>query len=102
MEAYVFGDGALRADPVPLDELRGVVSDLAEGEWLWVDAVDPSTDELTTLQKQLDLHDLAVEDVQQRDQRPKLDIYPQHAFAVFRPLSYGPDGLKGSQLFLFV
>jgi len=102
MEAYVFGDGALRPDPVPGDELRNTVSDLAEGEWLWVDAVDPSPDELTALQKQLDLHDLAVEDVQQRNQRPKLDIYPQHAFAVFRPLSYGPDGLMGSELFLFV
>ena len=102
MEAHVIRDGALRADPVPPDELRSAVSDLAEGEWLWVDAVDPSSDEITTLQKQLDLHDLAVEDVQQRNQRPKLDIYPQHAFAVFRPLSYGPEGLMGSELFLFV
>ena len=102
MEAYAFRDGALRADAVPPDELRAAVSDLGEGEWIWVDAVDPSTDDLTTLQKQLDLHDLAVEDVQQRDQRPKLDLYPGHAFAVFRPLSYGPDGLTASELFLFV
>ena len=48
MEAYVFRDGALGADPVPLDELRSAVSELADGEWLWVDAVDPSSDELTT------------------------------------------------------
>ena len=102
MESHVFRDGAVGAEPVPPDELRATVSDLAEGEWLWVDAVDPSSDDLTTLQKQLDLHDLAVEDVQQRNQRPKLDLYPGHAFAVFRPLSYGPDGLTGSELFLFV
>jgi magnesium transporter len=102
MEAFAFRDGALRADAVPLDELRAKVSDLGDGEWIWVDAVDPSTDDLTTLQKQLDLHDLAVEDVQQRDQRPKLDLYPGHAFAVFRPLSFGPGGLTGSDLFLFV
>ena len=102
MEAYVFSDGALRADAVAPEELRSTVSDLTDDEWLWVDAVDPSSDEITLLQKQLDLHDLAVEDVQQRNQRPKLDIYPTHAFAVFRPLSYGPDGLMGSELFLFV
>jgi magnesium transporter len=102
MEAYVFSDGALRADPVAPEELRSTVSDLTDDEWLWVDAVDPSSDEITLLQKQLDLHDLAVEDVQHRNQRPKLDIYPTHAFAVFRPLSYGPDGLMGSELFLFV
>jgi magnesium transporter len=102
MEAYAFRDGALRADAVPLDALRDAVSELEEGEWIWVDAVDPTTDDLTTLQKQLDLHDLAVEDVQQRNQRPKLDLYQGHAFAVFRPLSCGPDGLTGSELFLFV
>ena len=102
MEAHLFRDGVLQPDQVVLDELRTTVSDLTEDEWIWVDAVDPTSDELTKLQKQLDLHDLAVEDVQQRNQRPKLDIYPQHAFAVFRPLSYGPDGLTSSELFLFV
>jgi magnesium transporter len=102
MEAHVFSDGALRMDPVSLEELRSAVADLADDEWLWVDAVDPSSDEITMLQKQLDLHDLAVEDVQQRNQRPKLDIYPRHAFVVFRPLAYGPDGLMGSEIFLFV
>jgi magnesium transporter len=102
MEAHLFRDGVLQPDQVTLDELRTTVSDLTEDEWIWVDAVDPTSDELTKLQKQLDLHDLAVEDVQQRNQRPKLDIYLQHAFAVFRPLSYGPDGLTSSELFLFV
>ncbi|MBA3363910.1 MAG: magnesium transporter CorA family protein, partial [Actinobacteria bacterium] len=102
MEAHLIRDGTLEPNPVPVEDLRSVVSQLEEVEWLWVDAVDPSTDDLTALQKQLDLHDLAVEDVQQRDQRPKLDLYPGHAFAVFRPLSYGPGGLTGSELFLFV
>ena len=102
MEAHLFRGRTLEPDPVPVEDLRSVVSDLEEGEWLWIDAVDPSTEDLTTLQKQLDLHDLAVEDVQQRDQRPKLDLYPGHAFAVFRPLSIRPDGLTGSELFLFV
>jgi magnesium transporter len=103
MEAHVFRKAALGADPVPLDQLRSTLSDLAEGEWLWVDAVEPSSDDLTTLQEQLDLHDLAVEDVQHRNQRPKLDLYPQHAFAVFRPLSSGSDGsFTSSELFLVV
>ncbi len=102
MEARVFRDGVLQPTPVALDELRTSVSDLTEDEWIWVDAIDPTSDDLTRLQKQLDLHDLAVEDVQHRDQRPKLDIYPQHAFAVFRPLSFGPDSLTGSEIFLFV
>jgi magnesium transporter len=102
MEAHVFRDRALRDDAVPPDDLRDTVSGLGEGDWIWIDAVEPSSDDLSVLQEQLDLHDLAVEDVQHRNQRPKLEIYPGHAFAVFRPLSFGPDGLAESELFVFV
>jgi magnesium transporter len=102
MEAHVFRDGVLRADAVPLDELRREVAGLEEGDWLWIDAVEPSPEDLTALQRELDLHDLAVEDVQHRNQRPKVEIYPGHAFAVFRPFSLGPHGLAESELFVFV
>lgn len=102
MEARVFRDGALRDDAVPLDELRQEVAGLEEGDWIWVDAIEPGPEDLTALQAQLDLHDLAVEDVQHRNQRPKVEIYPGHAFAVFRPFSLGRDGLAESELFVFV
>ncbi len=102
MEAHVFREAALGADPVPLEELRNTVADLADGEWLWVDAVEPTADDLTTLQKQLDLHDLAVEDIRHRDQRPKLEVYQGHVFAVFRPLSFVAGELVATELFLFV
>ena len=102
MDAHVFRDRALRADAVPVDELRHEVAGLEEGDWIWVDAVEPSPEDLTALQRQLDLHDLAVEDVQNRNQRPKVEIYPGHAFAVFRPSSLGPDGPAESELFVFV
>jgi magnesium transporter len=102
MEGHVFRDRALRSDAVPLDELRQEVAGLEEGNWVWVDAVEPSPEDLTALQRQLDLHDLAVEDVQHRNQRPKVEIYPGHAFAVFRPFSLGPDGLAESELFVFI
>src|ERR671918_1210981 len=64
VDAHVFRDRALRADAVPVDELRHEVAGLEEGDWIWVDAVEPSPEDLTALQRQLDLHDLAVEDVQ--------------------------------------
>jgi magnesium transporter len=102
MEAHVFGDGALLEDDVPVDDLRTTVADLEEGDWVWVDAVEPGPEDLIALQRQLDLHELAVEDVQQRNQRPKVEIYPGHAFAVFRPFSLGPDGPAESDLFVFV
>jgi magnesium transporter len=102
VEAHVVRRGAVDVEEVPLEDLRSVVSRLAEGSWIWVDAIDPDAAELATLQSQLGLHDLAVEDVQHRNQRPKLEPYPGHVFAVLRPLATGPNGVVESELFLFV
>jgi magnesium transporter len=102
MEAHFVRNGVLEPDPVPFDGLRSALSEQTGDSWIWVDAIEPSSEELTALQRQLDLHDLAVEDVQHRNQRPKIELYPAHAFAVFRPFSIGPDGLTESELFVFV
>jgi magnesium transporter len=101
MEAHVVRDGAIQSDDVPVAALRSTVSGLDDGAWVWVDAVDPDHDDVAEIQRQLDLHDLAAENVRHRNQRPKLDLYPGHAFAVFRPLAVGPDGLAGSEVFVF-
>jgi magnesium transporter len=49
---------------------------------LWVDVFDPSEQDLTTLQQEFQLHPLAMEDVREKQQRPKLEKYPTHAFIV--------------------
>jgi magnesium transporter len=100
-EAHVFRDGALERDPVQIHDLRQVTSELKEGAWVWIDAVDPSVADLAELQQQLDMHDLAVEDVQHRDQRPKVEFYPGHVFIVFRPLRFVAGALEESELFVF-
>jgi magnesium transporter len=102
VEAHVVRDGSVEAEEVAPEDLRRAVSGLAEGSWVWVDAVEPDADDLATLQSQLGLHDLAVEDVQHRNQRPKLEPYPGHVFAVLRPLAPGQKGVVESELFLFV
>jgi magnesium transporter len=101
MEAHVFRDGALDPDPIPLEDLGRVVSGLEGGSFIWVDAVDPGQEDLARLQQQLELHDLAVEDVRHRDQRGKVEVFPGHVFAVFRPFWCGPDELVESELFAF-
>jgi magnesium transporter len=47
---------------------------------VWVDLVGPSNVELLDLAEELGLHELAVEDAVGRQQRPKLDRYPDHLF----------------------
>jgi magnesium transporter len=62
-----------------LDEAKGV---------LWVDAVDPSEDELVKIQSEFSLHPLAMEDLRHPGQRPKIERYDTHAFLV----AYASDG----------
>ena len=93
--------GAVDPDEVAPEDLEEVISRLGEGEWLWVDAIDPDAAELTTVQSRLGLHDLAIEDVRHRNQRPKFEPYPGHVFAVLRPMAPGPKGAVESELVLF-
>ncbi|HEX5938454.1 MAG TPA: magnesium transporter CorA family protein [Actinomycetota bacterium] len=102
MEARIVREGSPEPERIPLDTLRERLSALADGEWIWVDGVEPTEGELALLAEQLRLHELVVEDVHHRNQRAKVELYPEHAFAAFRPLSLGADGLLESELFLIV
>ncbi len=55
---------------------------------LWVDAVDPTEDELLKIQEEFALHPLAMEDLRHPGQRPKVERYDTHAFLV----AYASDG----------
>lgn len=68
------------------------VGTLTDGEWCWFDVVDPTAVDLSTLQTGLGLHPLAVEDAQHRQQRPKVELYADHAFVVVRPLTVAASG----------
>jgi magnesium transporter len=49
---------------------------------VWVDVAGPDEPDLAMLQDEFSLHPLAMEDVRERHQRPKLEHYPTHAFLV--------------------
>jgi len=49
---------------------------------VWVDVAGPDDADLATVQEEFSLHPLAMEDVRERHQRPKLEHYPTHAFLV--------------------
>jgi magnesium transporter len=102
VEAHIVRQGTVETDLIAPDELGRTLEGVPQDCWLWADAIDPSPDDLAALQRQLGLHDLAIEDVQHRDQRAKYEPYPDHAFAVFRPVSMGSNGVVESELFVFV
>jgi magnesium transporter len=65
---------------VPIDDVSELVRE--DDCLLWVDASDPTEDELAKLADEFSLHPLALEGALQRGERPKLERYPSHRFVV--------------------
>ena len=74
-----------------------------EGALVWVDALNPSGDELAQIGEEFALHPLALEDAEHAHQRPKIESYDGHVFIV----AYGAamdagDGIDLRELSMFV
>ncbi len=73
--------------------IRGVRGALAEaGGFFFGDFQAPTKEELEALRQEFQLHPLAIEDVQSRHQRPKIDIYGDHYFLVFYRIGMSDGG----------
>jgi magnesium transporter len=77
----------------------------AEGERVWIDATDPTPDELRLLRERFDLHPVAIEDCGRVDRRPKVEEYERQLFVVLHRLVVGgetPDHVGGVELHAFL
>jgi magnesium transporter len=74
------------ADPDAIDAAR------ARGEYVWVDLVDPSPEELARIGDLFGLHRLALEDSEKFDQLPKIDHYRDWLLLVFYGARLGEAG----------
>ena len=98
----VYRDGTLEAE-APFDEAV-VGRARAAGEHVWIDAIDPTTEELGRLQRVFGLHELAVEDSASWGQRAKVEFFAQadHIFLVAHGLRIdAEDRLVDSEVHLF-
>lgn len=68
----------------------------------WLDFVDPTPQELDQLKVAFDLHDLAIRDVLQDRQRPKIEAYDTTHFIVLRPAQVLDNRLHTVEFYLFV
>ncbi len=74
--------------PISLQEASTCV-ERGEGEFVWVGLKDPSEEEMAEVSKLFSLHELAVEDVQQAHQRPKIEEYDDDSvFIVLKTARY--------------
>ena len=58
-----------------------------EGQLVWLDLADPDATDVALLREHMGLHELAVEDLEKRNQRPKVDTYPgQHVIVAYEAI----------------
>jgi magnesium transporter len=73
------------------------------GCFVWVALKDASDDELTVMQHEFGLHELAIEDARHGHQRPKIEEYGDTLFAVVHTVELTPtDDVRVGELNIFV
>jgi len=70
--------------------------------FVWLALKDPGPGELTALQNEFDLHELAIEDARHGHQRPKIEEYGDSIFAVLHNIELAGEELKVGEVDLFV
>ncbi|MGQ0736561.1 MAG: magnesium/cobalt transporter CorA [Acidobacteriota bacterium] len=70
--------------------------------FVWVALKDPEDGELESLQREFELHELAVEDASHGHQRPKIDEYGQSLFVVMHTIELVEDELQAGEVAVFV
>jgi magnesium transporter len=98
----LYRNGALEAEDFPVAEVSDRIADPATT--VWFDLCAPAADDLATIGEELGLHTLAVEDVLQGPQRPKVDRYPTHMFVTCYAvrLDTASGALQTSEVDVFV
>src|SRR5262245_14931841 len=62
-------------------------------EFVWIGLYEPTAEVLREVQKEFQLHDLAIEDALMAHQRPKLELYEGSLFVVLRTAQLLPGGI---------
>lgn len=72
------------------------------GAFVWVALKDADAAELAEMQDEFDLHELAVEDARQGNQRPKLEEYGHSLFVVLHTVEVAGEELNVGEVDVFV
>lgn len=70
--------------------------------FVWVALREPENAELTTMQQEFGLHELAVEDAMRGNQRPKIEEYGESLFVVVQAVELAGDELNVGEVDIFV
>jgi magnesium transporter len=87
VDCAVYEGGFRREGVVALEEATEAAASSREG-FVWIGVHEPDPDEFDALAREFKLHPLAVEDAVSPHQRPKLDVYGDTLFIVFKTARY--------------
>jgi magnesium transporter len=97
----VYVDGHRSADPRTLDETYEVLRE--RRGMAWIGLYRPDIEEIRSVAREFELHELAVEDAIAAHQRPKLERYGTTLFTVLRPARYidATEAVEFGELHIF-
>src|ERR1700761_2878479 len=99
INCIAYQDGRKLAD-IPIQDIRKYVE--RPDCFVWVALKDASDAELTEMQKEFGLHELAVEDAHLGHQRPKMEEYGDSIFAVMHLVEVVGNDLNVGEIDVFV
>jgi len=100
INCVAYENGTKLAD-IPISEISDHLQ--RPGCFVWVALKDATDEELTTMQDEFGLHELAIEDARHGHQRPKVEEYGDTLFAVLHTVELSPtDEIRIGELDIFV
>jgi magnesium transporter len=99
VNCVAYEDGHKLAD-IQKREIRSYLA--RPGCFVWVALREADAAELAEMQDEFDLHELAVEDARQGNQRPKIEEYGNSLFAVLHTVEVAGDELNVGEVNVFV
>ena len=95
-------ENGIRVADVDVREVRDVLT--TPGRFVWIGMYEPTEELLREVQREFNLHDLAVEDAHNAHQRPKFEVYDDSLFVVLRTaqMSGSPPHIQFGETHVFV
>lgn len=90
----------VRQDNIHLEEIRATLQD--PDNFIWLGLHEPDEELLQQLRRELNLHELAVEDAHRAYQRPKIEAYPNSLFVVLHMVWLQGEEVHTGETHLFL
>src|SRR6188768_611017 len=90
INCFAYSEGRRVSKSIEINEINQVLKQ--EDRFVWIGLHEPGAEMLREIQREFNLHDLAIEDAHRAHQRPKLEEYGDAVFVVLRTAQCDEQG----------